>query len=270
MSKKRSCLNTLCSWAVFLVSWFLIFVIYSAIRSRPALAQGGAATMNGTVTDPTDAVVPGATVTLTNLTTGTTRGVTTGTNGGYVAPFLPIGQYSVAVSHPGFKSKTETGITLTTDQVATVNIVLELGEVVQKVEVSASSQLVETTTAALGQAVNSSEVLELPLNGRDPGALAFYAPGAYTGVVSSAIELSNKSNGLPTETQAVVNGSRMGGVYYMLDGIQHMHIYLQTAQPFPNPDATQEFRVVTNNFVTGTIKWPIGTIMWPQPVLLNA
>jgi hypothetical protein len=62
------------------------------------------------------------------------------------------------------------------------------------------------------------------------------------------MELSNKANGLPTETNAVVNGSRIGGIFYMLDGIQHMDIYLQTAQPYPNADATHEFRVITNNF----------------------
>lgn len=234
-----------------LASVFLILLTCGVIfvtQTQPIFAQGGAATLNGTITDPSGATVPGATVTIKNLSTGEPRTVTASTDGGFVAPFLPVGEYSVTVSHPGFKSKTQTGITLTTDQVATVNISLEVGAVTQSVEVTGSAQVLQTTTAAIGSTVNSSEVVELPLNGRDPASLAFLATGAYSGVMTSAMELSNKANGLPTETNAVVNGSRLGGVFYMLDGIQHMDIYLQTAQPFPNADATQEFQVITNNF----------------------
>jgi len=156
-------------------------LVLIAIRTQPTFAQGGKATLNGTVTDPTGAVVPETKVTITEMSTTQTRDVVTGTDGGFTAPFLPVGQYSVTVSHPGFKTKTQTGITLTTDQVVTVNISLDVGQVTQSVEVSANAEMINTTTAAIGQIVNSKSVVELPLNGRNPAALAFLAPGATDG-----------------------------------------------------------------------------------------
>jgi len=217
------------------------------LRPEPTYAQGGKATINGTVTDPTGALVPGAKVTITDVTTGQPRDVVTAADGGFTAPFLAVGEYSITVTHPGFKSKTQTGITLTTDQIATVNIVLEVGEVTQKVEVSAAAEMINTTTAAIGQIVTSKSVVELPLNGRNPASLAFLAPGATDGTKSD-LATPGPGSGMPTETAAEINGSRMGGVYYMLDGVQHMDTYFQTADPFPNSDATQEFRVLTSNY----------------------
>jgi hypothetical protein len=222
-------------------------LVLIAIRTQPTFAQGGKATLNGTVTDPTGAVVPETKVTITEMSTTQTRDVVTGTDGGFTAPFLPVGQYSVTVSHPGFKTKTQTGITLTTDQVVTVNISLDVGQVTQSVEVSANAEMINTTTAAIGQIVNSKSVVELPLNGRNPAALAFLAPGATDGTKTD-LATPGQGSGMPTETAAEVNGSRMGGVFYMLDGTEHMDSYFQTANPFPNSDATQEFRVLTNNF----------------------
>jgi hypothetical protein len=222
-------------------------LVLIAIRTQPTFAQGGKATLNGTVTDQTGALVPEAKVTITELSTTQTRDVVTGADGGFTAPFLPVGQYSVTVSHPGFKSKTQTGITLTTDQVLTVNISLDVGQVTQSVEVSANAEMINTTTAAIGQIVNSTSVVELPLNGRNPASLAFLAPGATDGT-KTVLATPGNGSGMPTETAAEVNGSRMGGVFYMLDGVEHMDSYFQTANPFPNSDATQEFRVLTNNF----------------------
>ena len=231
------------SISLMLLTCGVVFVL----RSQLTYAQGGKATINGAVTDPTGALVPEAKVTITDVTTGQPRDVVTAADGGFTAPFLPVGEYSITVSHPGFKSKTQTGITLTTDQIATVNIVLEVGEVTQRIEVSAAAEMINTTTAALGQIVTSKSVVELPLNGRNPASLAFLAPGATDGTKTD-LATPGQGSGMPTETAAEINGSRMGGVYYMLDGAQNMDIYFQTGNPMPNADATQEFRVLTNNF----------------------
>ena len=99
---------------------------------QPSYAQvSGYATINGTVTDPTGAVVAGANVTITNTDTGSKRDTVTGSGGEYAEPYLPPGHYSVTVSHPGFKTTTQPGITLTTGQVAGVNITLAVGEVIK-------------------------------------------------------------------------------------------------------------------------------------------
>jgi hypothetical protein len=119
-------------------------------RIQPSYAQGGrGGTINGTVTDNTGAVIPGAKITITNVATRQTRDVVTADDGGYTALFLPLGQYSITVTHPGCKSLTQTGITLTSDEVATVNISIDVGELKQTIEVSTGGQMVETATATL-------------------------------------------------------------------------------------------------------------------------
>jgi hypothetical protein len=234
--------------AVYLIAFVIVCAAIFAVRVEPTYAQGGKGTLNGTVTDQTGALIPGATIVVTNMLTGETKELVSAADGGYTVPFLPVGNYSIAVTQHGFKSKTQSGITLTTDQIATVNIQLQLGDVTQHVDVSAEAEMLNTTTGAIGQVVNQSSVNELPLNGRNPAQLVFLAPGAIDGTITGATATPGSGSGPPTETAASVNGSRMGGVYYMLDGSNSMDTYFQSADPFPNPDATQEFRVITNNF----------------------
>ena len=220
------------------------------VSARPCYPQdAGYGTINGTVNDENGAVVAGAKVTITKLDTGAVRETVSGNDGAYTAPSLPIGRYSVVVSHPGFKTTSQTGITLTPAQVAAVNVVLAVGNVEQTVQVSSSEQMVDTESAALGQVIDSKSIEELPLNGRNPVALTFIIPGAVDGASrTSSITLAGNGSGFPGETGASVDASRMGGVYYQLDGVYNMDNYLASANPFPNPDATQEFRVLANNF----------------------
>lgn len=236
----RACLTISCSIALFLFAAVLLH------------AQGGRANVNGTVTDPTGAVVPGAQVSARNLETGQVSTVTTTSEGSYALPFLPIGRYDISVTHPGFSTETRTGITLSADQSASVNFALKTGQVSTAVEVKAEAVELETTSGAISQVVDQKSIVELPLDGRNPAELVYVAPGAVNGATSTnAIGLPGSGSGFPNqgqETAASVNGSRMGGVYYMLDGVTHMDNYFQNANPFPNPDATQEFRVITNNF----------------------
>ncbi len=220
------------------------------VQPQPSYAQvSGYATINGTVTDQTGAVMMDANVTITNIDTGVKRDTVTGSDGGYAAPYLPAGHYSVTASHSGFKSTTQPGVTLTASQIATVNLTLSVGQVQEIVEVTAAQEMIETRSAALGQVANATAIQELPLNTRNPAELTFLVPGGVNGAGRGApIVTSGNGSGMPTETGASIDASRMGGVYYMLDGIYNMDNYLASANPFPNPDATQEFRVLTNNF----------------------
>ena len=124
----------------------------------------------------------------------------------------------------------------------------QAGRVFINVEVQASATQIDTTSGAISQVIDQKTITELPLNGRNPAALVALAPGAVDASQTGGTALPGVGSGSPNETAAVVNGSRIGGVLYQLDGITHMNNYFQTASPFPNPDATQEFRVITNNF----------------------
>ncbi len=210
--------------------------------------QGGRGTINGTVADPSGAVIAGAQVDVKNTQTGQVTSLQTTSDGNYSAPFLQTGTYQISASHSGFETQTQTNITLTTDQVASVNFTLKVGAQTTKVEVQATATQIDTTTGALGQTIEAKSITELPLNGRNPAVLVAVAPGAVDSTQANGIPTPGPGSGSPNETAASVNGSRIGGVMYQLDGIVHMNNYFQTADPFPNPDATQEFRVISNNF----------------------
>ncbi len=219
--------------------------------SEPARAQGGRAGINGTVTDQSGAVVSGAEVSAKNLETGQVTTVNTSSEGTYSFSFLPIGKYQVSATHPGFSTEVKTDVNLSVDESASVNFSMKLGAVSTSVEVKATAAELETTSGAISQVIDQKSIVELPLDGRNPAELVYVAPGAVNSAQTNGIGLPGSGSGFPNvgqETAASVNGSRMGGVFYMLDGITHMDNYFQSANPFPNSDATQEFRVITNNF----------------------
>jgi hypothetical protein len=227
---------------------FLISVVL-ALAVIPAFGQyGGKATVNGAVTDPSGAVIAGAEVTVANTLTGLTTKTTTVDNGTYVVPLLQVGTYSMTFAHPGFVSYTQTNIMLTADQVATVNATLKVGQVNQTVSVSANAQVLETGTAAMGQLISEQSVLELPLNGRNPASLVFLSTGVSNMLLSSAGINQSDADGNPEDTGASSGGGRQGSTYYMLDGVNSMDGANLLSGPMPNPDATQEFQVIQNNF----------------------
>ncbi len=227
--------------------WVLACVALLLMGTANTFAQGGRATVSGSVVDPSNAVVPGAKVVVTNVNTGESREAVTVGNGTYVIPLLQVGNYKATCSQTGFKTATRTGIVLTADDKATVNFSLEVGDAIQIVEVSGGTELMNTSTGALGQVVDQKTIVELPLNGRNPAELVNLAPGAVDGLKSGQFARQYYTT-FPTETASSVNGGRQGSTYYMLDGGTNMDNYHNNASPFPNPDATAEFRVLTNNF----------------------
>jgi hypothetical protein len=222
-------------------TWVMLAVL-------PSFSQTGQATVTGTVSDASGALVAQARVTATNLGTGLARQVATGESGVYVIPSLPVGQYEITVAGAQFKTQSQSGIVLTTDQVATVNFALQVGGTSEVVNVSAGQELVETASATLNQVVNEKAIEELPLNGREPSALVNTAPGAVSALESKAFVFENTCCSWPTPTGATINGGRAGTVAYLLDGGLNMDSYTYNPAPFPNADATEEFRVATNNY----------------------
>src|SRR5262249_9794563 len=167
--------------------------------ATPVLAQVPTGTILGTVKDAQNAVVPGANVTATNLGTQFSRSAVTDAAGEYALRLLPVGNYQVEVSIPGFKNFTQTGIVLEVGRNARVDATIELGGVSETVSVVGDWPLVDTTSAALTRTVGQNEVLNLPLVNRD-----LYQLLSITGGVTS--NTSSNSLGGP-EQVTMINGS---------------------------------------------------------------
>jgi hypothetical protein len=204
------------------------------------------ASVSGVVTDSSGASVVGAQVTARNSGTGLIETATTTDAGTYTLTTLPPGTYTVSTMKQGFTTSVQTGLLLTVSQAATLKTVLKIGATNETVSVTATGSIINQSTAELSEVVNEKSVKELPLNGRDPSSLVLLAPGM-ANVLNAGGDLQT-SNAIPTETGASANGGRQGSTYYLLDGVQNMDTYLLLAAPFPNADATQEFRVITNNY----------------------
>src|SRR5579871_4541531 len=205
------------------------------------IALGQTAQINGTVRDATGSAIPGASIKATQTATGVVRTSVSGADGGYVLPNLPIGPYLVEVTKDGFRKYAQTGIVLQVDTNPTVDVNMMLGAVSEQVTVEAGAAQVETRTTSIGQVVDTTRVLEMPLNGREVHELIFLAGMAsYPGTASL-----NTVRNYPTVVVSVAGGAP-DSVSYSLDGMIHQDPYNNLSLPLPFPDALQEFKVETS------------------------
>src|SRR5436309_2115834 len=181
-------------------SALLALLIMVAGHGR-VFAQFTTASLAGTVTDPSGALVVGATVTAENTQTGLIRRTASDTDGVYRFPALPIGTWKLRTEKAGFSVAVVEEISLTTNQAATVDVTLQVGAVAAELQVTAAAALVNTQNATVGQLVDQQRVVELPLNGRTPQSLVFITPGAVN------VGITGSQGGVyPTEQGAAVNG----------------------------------------------------------------
>ncbi len=218
----------------------------ACLVSFHALAQlSTTATITGTVTDASGAVVPGVAVKITNQGTNIVTTSTTNADGVFVAPGLTIGTYSVSVSKDGFRTYVESGIELHPATTATVNAVLQPGAVGSEVSVSAALAQVQTTTPEVSNEVSATQVATLPLNGRNYQGLAAVMPG----VVNRAAGSSLGQGGRSTSNVLTVNGLPQSTTFYALDGIWNENTgNMNQTTVVPNPDTIEEVRVLQNNY----------------------
>ncbi|MGD0829392.1 MAG: carboxypeptidase-like regulatory domain-containing protein [Terracidiphilus sp.] len=210
--------------------------------------QGTSASLTGYVTDPIGAAVPGAKVTITNIDTDFTLAVKTDSVGNYLLRPLPIGNYSLAIEAAGFAHYAQKGIVLTVGLSATQDVHLEIAKgKLETITVVADAELIDTTSAELGTTINEASISALPLDGHDPSSLVFLIPGSVD-VQHHGGETIQTGFSFPTETGAGIGSGRNGSTFYMLDGVTNMDNYDGLTAPFPNADATQEFKVLTSNF----------------------
>ena len=156
----------------------LIFLTVLLLASSMAWSQGTRATIGGTVSDDSGALIPGAEITITHTDTGQSRSVVSNDEGSYFAPGLSLGNYEVEASLPGFQTSVRSGIQLTLGRAAIVDFTLSIGEIAERVTVTGEAPLVETTQSVLADLVEQRTITELPLNGRSFTELALLQAGA--------------------------------------------------------------------------------------------
>jgi hypothetical protein len=200
----------------------------------------------GAVTDPQGLGVPGAQVTVTEAATGMQAGTKTSQDGLYTVPALRPTQYDVTVTADGFRTFTQSGITLRADEAVTVNAALQVGSASDKVTVTADALQVDTATSTLGQVVDTTRVSDLPLNGRNAAQLTVLLAGVIAAPNDSADQGQTKT--FPVVVTVSANGSRANVTNYMLDGGNNVDEYTNVNLPFPFPDALQEFSVQSSNY----------------------
>src|ERR1700712_5097550 len=213
--------------------------------SAPMFGQGFA-TVVGTITDPSGSVIPGATVTVTDEGPQWAGSVTANEQGYFVVPALQPSTYSVNASAAGFGGYSHKDVVVHADQSLTLDIHMALGTVTQTVEIQANQVQVDTSTSALSQVVEEKRILDLPLNGRNPVALALLVPGTVQAPANNADQGQYKT--IPVAITVSANGSRANQTGFNLDGSSNNDIYTNVNQPFPFPDALQEFSVQTSNY----------------------
>jgi hypothetical protein len=218
-------------------------IVMLIVTAGAARAQINTTTLFGTVTDTAGAVIPNATVTVTQIETNLTRSTITKEDGAYRAELLPVGSYRVKVEANGFKSLERTGITLTAMEAAHLDLVLSVGVASETVSVTSELPLVNSANATLGRTVDNKEIDNLPLVNRNVYQLLTLTAGVQSSTSTNLL-------GYP-EQHTIINGSTdstVGQVSYYLDGGTNMSGLRNTGNILPNPDAIREFVVQTNNF----------------------
>src|SRR6266508_441939 len=218
---------------------YFLSAMVSLVLASPAIAQSQAANaaMEGTVTDSSGAVLPGVTVTVTNLDTGLERTIVTNEKGLYRAPLLPLGTYRVVAELQGFKRFEQSGIKLSVGQSAVVNVAMGVGTISETVTVNADSPLIDTARIDIGHTMTDLEVHNLPLVARNPYNFALAQPGV-TGI-------GNVEFGVP---RLAANGAAMR-INYQIDGNTNTEKDRAGLRLLPMSEVMiQEVKVVTTGF----------------------
>lgn len=211
-----------------------------------AWAQVDRGTIAGAVTDASGGVVPGATVTVTSTATNQSTKLVTDSSGNYIANLLRIGSYKVTAEKEGFQRTLQENVDVRVNDVARVDLVLQVGAMTQTVEVTGAPSLIQSETSSLGTIETERRIVELPLNGRNFIALAYLGPGANSGQQGSNVSGGVFENERGNEALSV-NGLRVSNNNFLLDGVDNNEFGLGGIIAMPPPDAIQEFRIEENS-----------------------
>ena len=212
----------------------------------PVLAQTTTGTVTGFVTDAAAAPISDATVKLTNTGTGISQTAQTTESGSYLFPLVPPGAYQISIEKTGFQRYLR-NFTLEVTQQARLDAQLTIGQVTENIEVTGSAVLLEADSSNLGQVITNRQVVDLPLNGRNPFALAALTPGV-TPLASFGSGLVGARGAAQTAgaNNFLANGGMTGSNEILLDGIPITVCCQGQPALIPTIDTTQEFKVQTN------------------------
>ncbi len=223
---------------------FGLLVSFLFIGCLGAYGQSATATIFGTITDGSGAGMVGARITAVLEGTGSRDVTQSNERGDYIFPTLRPGNYSLEVEATGFRKAQVKALLIEINQRARQDFAMQVGEVQQVLDVSASATTVDTFSGTVKEVVDSGRVTELPLNGRNPLQLQALLPGSIqmgTGSAASGIALN-------TNIVFSVNGARPNASSYTLDGGLNMDMYNNLPAAFPNPDTLQEFSILQNGY----------------------
>ncbi|MGC9293170.1 MAG: carboxypeptidase regulatory-like domain-containing protein [Acidobacteriaceae bacterium] len=236
------------AWKMLRALGLLVLVTFGLLFQANAQSDNGR--IVGNVTDPTGAVVPGATITVTNVDNGNVLNATSNANGEFNVFAVPRGNYTAKITAPGFQSQSQT-FTITVTQVQTLMFHLKPGAVATTVQVTGAAPLVNTTNSTLGETIQGKQMYELPLNGLNFTNLALLTPGVTqgsyanpnSGVAGNAETFRYNDSG---DASLSVNGLPPTADNYILDGVDNNDDLMNTVIFFPPIYATQEFKVDTS------------------------
>jgi Carboxypeptidase regulatory-like domain/TonB dependent receptor len=209
-------------------------IVFAAL---PLLGADVNAVLSGTVKDTSGALVPGATITLTNTQTNISQTLKSANDGAYSFTNVPVGSYRLTVEQSGFRKYVQAGIVLQVNQAAKQDISLQIGTTAEVVEVTENVSQIDTVTATLGSVETQKRIVDLPLVERDTFQLGLLQAGVFT-------PDPDDGSGNPF----AVSGQRSESLTFLLDGVDNNDFLGNNVVVNPNPDAVQEFRILTNNY----------------------
>jgi hypothetical protein len=207
-------------------------------------AQEVTASITGTVTDPSGAAVPGATVTATSQERGIAYTAQTNDSGLYRISQLPAGSYDLKIEKTGFAVATHPAFILTVNQVARIDVAMKVGQTTETVEVTGAAPALETQSTQVSTIINAATNDELPLASRNYAQLTLLAPGSVSTDPSS---FNNGNNTQGYGGRPLINGNREQANNFLLDGMDNNQVSDNLLGYTPAPDAIEEFNLITNN-----------------------
>jgi hypothetical protein len=243
--------------AILALSMYLLLV--SGLLPFVAVAQTTTGSIVGTITDASQAVVPQATVTAANASTGVAAKTVANASGEYEFLSLPAGSYSITVSHEGFSNSQLADVSLNVDQKITMNVVLKIGGSEQTVRVVSTPALVDTSSASLGTVVEEQAILNMPLNLREVGALALLVPGTVNTTGRSLATGAANGSGF-NDFGYSGSGGGSGSNLLLIDGMISRALNNSSFALDPPPEMVHEFKI-QNNVYDASFGLASGSVM---------